>query len=302
MSIVFYFGENSYNKLLDNIKTTIYKLFQGRCTMSLKNDITDYITRNSGYLVIIVIIYMITTLIVIVSPHGFPIPEIENTYDLFGVSLAAFILILIIGGYLLYRYFSKARPLERAPFQLIWGSSFIIYSITLLGMVFQAWGFDFADMTDPIIFLIWRTPMILWVAGMWIGVTKLYTDCPKCTYLVALLIFLLGELWFFIGLILLDSIELTMYGFLYWLFVPMAFILAILWYNYGKGAQLNSPKVITAGFILFGIAYLAWAPWHFEELKYIWHVWFNVYLVSLAILLTGFYALPKEILGQFREE
>ena len=270
--------------------------------MSLKNDVSDFITRNSGYLVIIVIIYIFTTLLVIAKPTGFPVPELTTTYDLFGASLTGFLLLFIIGSYLLFRYFSKARPLEQAPFQLIWGSSFLIYSITLLGLVLQALGFEFADMTDPWIFLIWRTPMIIWVAGMWIGATKLYTDCPKCTYLAAFVIFLLGELWFFIGLILIRDIELTMYGFLYWIFVPMAFILAIFWYHYGKGAELHSPKVISAGFTLFGIAYLAWAPWHFDELKYIWFVWFNVFLVSLAILLTGFYALPKEILGQFHEE
>ena len=270
--------------------------------MSLKNDISNFITRNSGYLVIIVIIYICTTLIVIARPMGFAVPEIETSYDLFGASLAGFILTLIIGGYLLYRYFSRAEPLEQAPFQLIWGASFLVYSITLLGLLLQAWGFDFADMTDPIIFLVWRTPMILWVAGMWIGVVKLHTDNVQITYLVALLILLLGEIWFFVGLIIVGEIEFTMYGFLYWEFVPMAFVLAILWYNYGKGADLNSPKVITVGFTLFGIAYLAWAPWHVEELRYIWFVWFNIYLVALAFLLTGFYALPKEILGRFHEE
>ncbi|MFX0173788.1 MAG: hypothetical protein ACFE9L_18045 [Candidatus Hodarchaeota archaeon] len=269
--------------------------------MSLKNDIYDFIIRNSGYIVIMVAIYMVTTLIVIIKPRGFSIPEITTSYDLFGASLAGFILVLSIGGYLLYRYFTKARPLEQAPFQLIWGFSFLIYSITLLGLLLQAWGFDFADMSDPIIFLVWRTPMILWVAGMWIGVTWLLTDDTRLIYLSALLIIIFGGIWFFIGLVLLRDIEFTMFGFLYWEFVPMAFILAILWYNYGKGANLSSPKVITAGFTLFGIAYLAWAPWHFEDLIYIWFVWFNVYLVSLAFLLTGFYALPKEILGEFQE-
>ena len=143
--------------------------------------------------------------------------------------------------------------------------------------------------------------MVLWIAGMWIGVTKLLTDKTNLIYYSALLIVILGELWFLIGLIVLGDIEFTMYGFLYWEFVPMAFILALLWHNYGKGAELNSPKVIATGFALFGIAYLAWAPWHFEDLKFIWYIWFNVFLVSLALLLTGFYALPKEILGEFSE-
>lgn len=269
--------------------------------MSLKNDITNFILKYSGYLVIVVIVYTVTSLIVIIQPRGFPIPEITTTYDLFGASLAGLMLILTIGGYLLFHYF-KAKPLEQASLHLIWGCSFLVYSITLLGLLLQAWGFEFADMNEPVIFLFWRTPMILWVVGMWIGVTKLLTENDIHIYLPALLIFILGELWFVIGLILVENIEFTMYGFLYWEFVPMAFVLAILWYHYGKNSGLDSPKVITAGFTLFGIAYLAWAPWHFEELIYIWYVWFNIYIVSLALLLTGFYALPKEILGKFPEE
>lgn len=268
--------------------------------MSEKNDLSDFLTQNSGYIVIIAIIYIFTSLIVFIKPQGFPVPELTNTYDLFGASLAALLLISFIGGYLLFRYFTKAQPLEQAHFQLIWGVSFFIYAILLLGLCLQALGFEFADMTDPGIFLIWRTPMILWVCGMLIGITKLLTDNFKLIYYPALVLFLAGEAWFFIGLILLQDIEFTMYGFLYWEFVPMAFVLAILWYHYGRGAQLSSPYVIMFGFILFGIAYLAWAPWHFEELKYMWFIWFNIYLVSLALLLTGFYALPKEILGKFK--
>lgn len=235
----------------------------------------------------------------VARPRGFSVPEIETSYDLFGASIAGFCLILCIGGYLLYRYYTKTRPLEQAPFQLIWGGSFVIYSITFLGLLLQAWGLEFADMNDPLIFLIWRTPMILWVAGMWFGVTRLLTDNTRLIYYSTLIIIILGMLWFLIGLIILEDIEFTMYGFLYWEFVPMAFVIALLWYNYGTNTGLDSPKVITSGFTLFGIAYLAWAPWHFDELKYIWFVWFNIYIVSLSLLLTGFYALPKEILGKF---
>ncbi|UCG02510.1 MAG: hypothetical protein JSW11_00665 [Candidatus Heimdallarchaeota archaeon] len=247
------------------------------------------------------ILYMITTLIVIIKPRGFPVPEVTASYALFGAPLAGFLLILSISGYLLFRYFAKKRPLEQAPFQLIWGTSFLIYSITLAGLVFQAWGFEFANMTDPLIFLIWRTPMIIWVTGMWIGVSKLLVDDDRLIYFPAFSILILGEVWFIIGLIFFVDIEFTMNGFLYWEFVLMASILALLWYQYGKGTELSSPNVIVLGFVLFGITYLAWAPWHSKELEYMWFVWFNVYLVSLAFLLTGFYALPKEILGKFKD-
>ena len=269
--------------------------------MSLKSDTVDFITRNSGYIVILALIYMLTTFIVIVKPRGFAVPEITDSSALFGPALAGFILLLIISGYLLYRYFTKASPLEQAPFQLIWGASFLIYSLTLLGLALQAWGFDFADMTDPAIFLVWRSPMIIWVAGIWIGVAKLFVDDSRQIYIPAFLIVIFGELWFFFSLLVLQDIEFAMYGFLYWLFVPMAFVLALLWRQYGKKAYLSSPNVIASGFVLFGIVYLAWAPWHFDELNYIWLVWFNLYLVSLAIILTGFYALPKEILAKIKD-
>ncbi len=269
--------------------------------MSIKTETIDFITRNSAYIVILALIYMLTSLIVVIKPHGFAVPEIIDSSALFGPALAAFILLLIISGYLLYRYITKASPLEQAPFQLIWGASFLIYSLTFLGLTLQAWGFDFADMTDPSIFLIWRTPMIIWVAGIWIGVAKLIVDDNRLIFIPALLIIIFGELWFFFSLLILQDIEFAMYGFLYWLFVPMAFVLARLWHHYGKNAHLSSPNVISAGFVLFGIVYLAWAPWHFPDLNYIWLVWFNMYLVSLAIILTGFYALPKEILGKIKD-
>ena len=144
--------------------------------------------------------------------------------------------------------------------------------------------------------------MIFWVAGMWIAITSLMAVDKLTQIIPALLIIIFGELWFFYGLINLQDIEFTMYGFLYWEFIPMALALAMLWYHYGKKSDLTSPYMIASGFTLFGLVYLAWAPWHFSEIKYMWYIWFNIYLVSLALIFAGLYAFPKDILGKFPEE
>lgn len=269
--------------------------------MFSKNEVEDFIKNYSAYLIIITIIYAFTTIIVLAAPKGFPIPELETSYNLFGPSLAALILLLLIGSYQIYRYFTKSPPQQNTPFQVIWGISFYIYAITMLGLCLEALAFEFADMTEPILFLVWRSPMIFWVAGMWLAITTLMTNDKRVQIIPMLLIIILGELWFFLGLIIVKDIELTMYGFLYWEFIPMALILALIWYHYGKTSTLSSPLVIASGFTLFGLVYLAWAPWHFSDVRYMWFIWFNVYLISLALIFGGLYAFPKEILAKFPE-
>ncbi len=266
--------------------------------MSKNKEFSGFFADYIGYIVIFVIIYILTTLFVILKPRGFAIPQLEEKYDLFGASFTGFILLLLIGAILLYFYFSTRQSLDQAPFLLYWGISFLIYAITLLGLCMEALGFDFANMEEPLIFLFWRSPMIFWVAGMWIGTSKLFQDNFKINYIPALLIILLGEIWFIFGLLILGDVEFTMYGFLYWEFIPMGLVLAILWYNYGKRAELSSPKLITFGFLLFCLAYMGWAPWHFAELRYIWYILFHIFLIGLSLIFTGFYSLPKEILAK----
>ncbi|MFW9994049.1 MAG: hypothetical protein ACFFD4_18540 [Candidatus Odinarchaeota archaeon] len=262
---------------------------------SEKSAVLDYIFRNSGYIVMLAIIYCMTTLIVIMEPKGFTIPVLETTYDQFGASLAGFILLLSIGSYLVYRHRFTTPPMPSGG-EHIWGFSFLIYSITLAGLCLQALEISFADMTDPLIFLIWRSPMILWVCGMLIGTTMLFTENKRLVYGPAALVFIFGEIWFIYGMLVVGDVIFTMYGFLYWEFVPMAFFMAILWYYYGKKAEMSSPKMVALGFFLLGVVYIAWAFWApFDELHYIYYNWFNIYLVALGFMFAGFYALPKEM-------
>lgn len=262
--------------------------------MSMIEDVNSFVKNHLPFLVLLSVVLILSAVTVVVSPRGPEVPKLENTYQLFGPSIAAFVLLMSIGSYLSYRYYVKTPPRSDTLYQLIWGVSFMIFSLTFLGLCLQALGFDFADMNQPAIFLVWRTPMIVWVAGMWIGTIQLFTENKLNIYLPAILILGLGLLWFVFGLLVQENIEQTMYGFLFAEFIPMAIILAYLWFVYTKDTELTSPRILVIGFSLLAITYAAWAPWHFTDLVYLYFVWFNLFIVSLGFIFAGFFALPKE--------
>ncbi|MFX1282933.1 MAG: hypothetical protein ACFFB5_04725 [Promethearchaeota archaeon] len=267
--------------------------------------ISDLLKRHTSFIVLITIIYFFSAITVLIMPKGFEISQLTDSYILFGPSLSAIILLLTIGGYLVYRYLIKPSPRKESMYQLIWGVSFLLYSITFIGMCIQSLGFQFADMDDPFIFLLWRNPMILWATGMFIGTMMLFTEDKKVIYIPALIILLAGEFWFSFRLVLFvdaNSIEQTMYGFLFGEFIPVSVLIAYLFYSYGKNSKLSSAWMLTIGFSLLSLTYAAWAPWHFSDLRYIYFIWFDLFLVSLAFILTGFFALPKEIMSKLETE
>ncbi len=260
------------------------------------------IRRNHlPFVIIIIVVCLLSALTVLTTPRGFEIPQLSESYVLFGPSLSAFILLLAIGGYLVIRYISKHPPRKESLYQLIWGVSFLLYSITFFGLCLQSLGIDIANMNEPNLFFLWRNPMILWVTGMWIGTMMLFTEDKKVIYIPASIILLAGEAWFFLQLVLfvnVYSIEQTMYGFLFGEFIPVSILIAYLFYSYGKDLKLSSAWMLTIGFTLLAITYAAWAPWHFSGLMYIYFIWFDIFLVSLAFILSGFFALPKETLSK----
>ncbi len=42
------------------------------------------------------------------------------------------------------------------------------------------------------------------------------------------------------------------------------------------------------------MTYLAWSPWHFKDVYYIYLIWFFAFNISLAIILVGYVMLPYE--------
>ncbi|MFX0124680.1 MAG: hypothetical protein ACFFAE_13705 [Candidatus Hodarchaeota archaeon] len=257
------------------------------------------------FVILILLFYIISAITVLTLPRGFEIPQLTESYMLFGPSLSAFILLITIGGYLVYRYLIKLPPRKESMYQLIWGVSFLFYSVTFVGLCLQSLGFGFANMDDPFLFFFWRNPMIFWVVGMMIGTMMLFTEDKKTIYISGLIIFLAGETWFFFRLVLfvdVNSVEQTMYGFLFGEFIPIAILIAYLFYFYGKNQKLSSAWILTIGFSLLALTYASWAPWHFSDLRYIYFIWFDIFLVSLAFILTGFFALPKEITSKLEAE
>lgn len=260
--------------------------------------ISESIQKHSWLIILLVVLYILSYFTVTRNPRGFEIPALKESYILFAPSFASLILIYYIGFYLLYRYHLKPISRNERLYQLSWGVSFLVYGLLFIGLSFQAFGFKFADMTKPEIFFIWRLPMIFWVSGMWIGTASLFTDNRKLIFSSGIFIDVTGLAWFVYGLLIIKNIEQTMYGFLFWLFIPMCFIIAYIWWQYSRDMHVTSALMIAIGFGLMGISYAAWAPWHFSDLLYIYFIFYQLFIVSISFILAGFFALPKELLSR----
>lgn len=258
---------------VDNLKTSTYQ-------ENWYQQLVD-VGRNRPWVFLLGAIYIIFTTFVLTNPNGFPVPLLDSNFVQFGLSITALLLLLTIGVYLLNN-----------DYQLIWGFSFLAYAITFLGLSLEALGF--ADMSNPIVFLFWRAPMIFFVSGMWIGASKLFSAKNKVVYLPALLILVLGASWFFFGLVVLADIKLTMYGFLYGGFIPMTLSLAYMWSRFNKDTIFSSPWLVTLGFLLMGIIYSLWIPWQLENLSPIYYILFTLFSVALFLILRGFQKFSEE--------
>ncbi len=237
--------------------------------------------RNRPWVLLLGVFYIIFASLVLTNPNGFPVPLLDNRFIQFGLSLTTLFLLLTIGVYLLYN-----------DYQFIWGLSFLSYAITFLGLSLEALGF--VDMSNPVVFLFWRIPMIIFVSGMWIGASRLFQENKKAIYLPALLLLVLGASWFFFGLVVLADIELTMYGFLYVGFIPMTLSLAYIWSRFNKDTIFSSPWLVALGFLLMGIVYSLWIPWHPDNLSPIYYILFTLFNVSLVLILRGFQKFSEE--------
>ena len=121
-------------------------------------------------------------------------------------------------------------------------------------------------------------------------------------YIPAILMVAIGELWFVYRLIISPDIETTMYGFLFGGFIPMAITIAYLFFTYGRDLKFSSAYMLSIGFFVMALSYMAWAPWHFPEVIYIYFIWFDIFNLSLGIIFAGFFALPKETTARISSE
>ena len=240
------------------------------------------IKENKEGIFLILLAFLIGILNVIYMPEWKGPLLLKETYTLFGLSLVSFILILAIAGFLYHRWAITGKKNKTT---LIWTFSFALYSIVFLGLMLQSLGIAWADQKNPAIFFLFRQLMIFFVFGMYSGVSRILTESKFWTKYLAGLILVFSYLVFVYGLFIKDSIEFTMYLFLSFIFIPACFLIAFLFYKYGKLENLFSMKLLASGFIFLGLTYAGWAPFHKD---YFYFVMFFLFTISLSVILTAF--------------
>lgn len=247
------------------------------------------------YIFCLIILGIIDIFVLITLPHGEPFPALEKTFFLFGLGLNSTTLILTISLYLFYRYLKGGR---KNISLLIWAFSFLIYSITFIAHIFRALGYPNANENVSVgNFFLLRFGMILWATGILYGLLLIITENKKFQRVPALIVLISGFLIFILGLFIIPSenpIETTMYFFLFTIWVPICFTMAYIFFYVGNMSHQNGPKIIALGFIGLMVSYMAWAPWHYSDVSYLYFVWYFIFQLSLVPIFLGFVLMTKE--------
>jgi hypothetical protein len=248
----------------------------------------EFLRKHWSIIVILGLVYLIGTYLVTTKPLMSEVKSLEKTFPLFGLSMNTTIILLWISAYLLYRWNKTGR---KNLTNLIWAVSFALYSTVFIGMMLQALGIPWANAKKPEIFFLFREFQIIWAAGMYFGVSRIFTRSKILQWTPTLLILLFGYVWFYYGLLVVKDIEYMMYGFLYGIWIPVCILLAYLFLLYSKHSNLIAPMYIAIGFTGIAFTYMLWAPWHRVNFYFICFFW---YLLSLVPLLVGFLMIPPE--------
>ncbi|MFC1666182.1 hypothetical protein ACFLZF_00505, partial [Nanoarchaeota archaeon] len=239
------------------------------------------------FLIPILIMILIVGAFLVSQVPELPGPKVlEKSYVLFGLSLNTVILLFAISFVLLSRYMDGGDKTT-----LVWGLSFLISSITFIALALRSLGFSWANESTPFLFFIYRNVMILWVAGIYYGLSLVMVKSKKLQIIPSFIILIVGYLWFIYGLFFIKDIEYTMYGFLYFLFIPLCISLSYLFYKQGKREQAKSMKFISLGFLITGLMYMTWAPWHNN---FFYYNCFFIYTLGLVFIFVGIFGLPYE--------
>ncbi|MFW9968669.1 MAG: hypothetical protein ACFFDF_00615 [Candidatus Odinarchaeota archaeon] len=247
------------------------------------------------YIAGLIIIAIISTYVLIFLPHGAPITVLNSTFYLFGLGLNSTILLWIIAGYLLVRWIKTNRKNSSL---LIWSISFLVYSITFVAHIFRALGFPGANENLTVFhFFAWRWGMPCFSAGILYGILKILTENKKLQQIPSISVLVLGFFWLILGLFIIPSenpIEITMYLFLHTIWIPICFTMAYIFAYYGYKSKEVGPKLVGLGFFVLMVSYHGWAPWHFNDVSYIYFIWYFLFLISLTPILLGFVLMSVE--------
>ena len=252
------------------------------------------------YFTILAILFVFAALVIIFRPEGQDLAVISGTYVVteLGLSIQALVFIYTIGIFLLWRWIKTGK--KNTP-SLLWSLAFLIYGIVFIGMFFQDIGFAWADASNATLFFLYRQPMIIWAALMYLGIAKILNFSKKWQWIITSAILAIGYIWFAYSLLVVPNIEFTMYVYLYTQWTPLCVSIAYCFFLYGKQFSFLSPRIMALGFALLGISYLGWAPWHKLAVKYIYYLWFTVFVIGLAFTLIGYLLLPYEIAAKTKK-
>ncbi len=256
------------------------------------SEIFEFLKKNIVYTIGITLLIILSIFVLITLPHGTEFPELKDDFFLLGLGLNSSILIISIGSYLLYRWVKGGR--ENSS-QLVWGVCWLLYSWTFIAHILRAFGIPWANENlSTGNFFLFRWVMIIFAAGIYYGISLVLTENRKLQIIPTVIILGIGFLWFAIGLFVLNSTENMMYIFLFCIWSPILFSLAYTFYLYGRNSTLRSPYLIALGFFGVAVTYLAWAPWHFADVIYLYFIWYFLFQLSLVPILMGFLLLTAE--------
>ena len=259
----------------------------------MSSKLVETIRKNMVLFVAEVFIFLVAVCIILTRPIGPKIPVLENTYALFGLSSLAMISLFFIGLHFLVQWFSYSR--ENSSY-LLWGVGFIVYSILFFGMCPSALGIEWANMDVPAIFFAFRQVMIIFLALVYLGVAaKIFPKNKIFVCITTTLILIGGYIAFIYGLLIAGDVDMTMYLFTYLYIIPVAIFMAYVFYLFARYNSLISGKIISAAWIYYGFTYAFWAPFHVEEIMYLWYVMYAQFILSILLMLLGHILLPYEL-------
>ncbi len=205
--------------------------------------------------------------------------NLKINFMLFGFALIPYLLTLTIGIFLIVRY-----ALYKAKINFSWGLAFLFYSFTFLVILLSSFFEAFGDLTRIDVFLIKRYPMVIFLTGMTYSISLIYSEKKTFANLVSLFVFWISTFWILIGLFYLKNIELTIFGFVYFIFLPVLLFLAYTLYNVAVRDGLVSVKLVSAG--LYGICFTYGVGSFFRSCP-LYYIFLSTIAFSLIAILVG---------------
>ena len=246
----------------------------------------DFLTdlfRYRPWVMFFGIVYIVLAFLTFNSPFNFSLAALDHNSIQFAFSAFSMSLSFSIGIYLLFSDFRRS-----------WGVSFLIYSITFLGLSLEALSISIADMTDPFSVLLWRLPMIIFIGLTLYGTISFYTDKRDYILFSSIGVALIGISWFIIGLGYLNNVELVMDVFLYLIFIPILLFSSFVWFKFNQETKFRSTSLLAIGYLLLGIIYSQWLPWQTINLNPGYNILYTLLTLAFVLIFRGYIQLTKE--------